>query len=72
MNRRGHFTLLCIENVCLLVNFCQNREENNLIEQIRVGNADQTPIYFDMPPDSTTKAVGDNTSHVCICGYEKQ
>lgn len=39
---------------------------------MRHGNAKQTPVYSDMPADSTINVVGDKTVHIHSCGYEKQ
>lgn len=47
------------------------REENNF-SMGQIGNADETPVYFDMPADSTINAVGDKSVRVRTCGYEKQ
>lgn len=41
-------------------------EENNFLVG-QPGNADQLPVYFNMPADSTVDTVGDKTVRVHIC-----
>lgn len=45
------------------------QEKNYMFGQI--GNADETPVYFDMPSASTIAAKGSKSVPIRSCGYEK-
>ena len=46
------------------------RQENNYDMQ-QIGNMDETPINFDMPPSRTVNSVGEKTIMIKTTGNEK-
>lgn len=58
--------LLCFQRYVI-----QLRKLNNY-PLCQIGNADQTPVYFEMPVDTTVNKVGDKTVKIRTAGCEKQ
>jgi hypothetical protein len=60
------------EKVESFLKFVINERKRNDFDLAHIGNMDETPMFFDMPGNSTVHPVGDKTVTIRTSGNEKQ